>query len=84
MMGGYDGHRGWIHYLAVYPDCQRKGLGRQMMKAIEDKILEMGCPKINLEVRAKNIGVTEFYNKIGYKTEDIESMGKRLIEDEAS
>ncbi len=82
VMGGYDGHRGWIHYLAVDPEFQRRGLGRQMMEAIEDKILDMGCPKINLQVRTENTGVIEFYNNIGFKVEDRVSMGKRLIEDE--
>ena len=81
VIGGYDGHRGWIHYLAVNPSYQRKGLGRQMMAAVEEKITAMGCPKINLQVRADNMGVIQFYESIGYETEDRVSMGKRLVED---
>ncbi len=80
-MGGYEGHRGWIYYLAVSPDHQRKGLGRQIMEAIEKKLLDMGCPKINIQIRANNNDVVEFYEHIGYKTEERVSMGKRLIED---
>jgi ribosomal protein S18 acetylase RimI-like enzyme len=82
VMGGYDGHRGWIHYLAVDPGYQRRRLGRQMMKTIEDKILVMGCPKINLQIRAENTGVIEFYNNVGFKIEDRVSMRKRLVDDE--
>ena len=82
VMGGYDGHRGWINYLAVDPAYQRRGLGRQIMGAAEGKILAMGCPKINLQVRADNAAVVRFYENIGYKTEDRISMGKRLVEDE--
>jgi ribosomal protein S18 acetylase RimI-like enzyme len=82
VMGGYDGHRGWIHYLAVDPGYQRRSLGRQMMEAIEEKILEMSCPKINLQIRAENTGVIEFYNNVGFKIEDRVSMRKRLVDDE--
>lgn len=80
-MGGYEGHRGWVNYLAVDPEHRRKGLGRKMMQAIEEKLLKRGCPKINLQVRSNNSEAAAFYDKIGYKTEDIISMGKRLIED---
>ena len=81
VMGGYDGHRGWIHYLAVDPSRQRQNLGRQMMTAIEGKIRDTGCPKINLQVRADNDDVIAFYESIGYKTEPRVSLGKRLVED---
>ncbi|HLB27926.1 MAG TPA: GNAT family acetyltransferase, partial [Dehalococcoidales bacterium] len=81
VMGGYDGHRGWVYYLGVDPARQGKGLGRQMMEAIEKKLLEMGCPKINLQVREDNTVVVGFYKNIGYATEDRVNMGRRLIPD---
>ena len=81
VMGGYEGHRGWIHYLAVDPDHQPKGYGRQMMDEIGKKLREKGCPKINLQVRADNNAVVKFYQSIGYMTEDRISMGKRLVDD---
>ena len=81
VMGGYEGHRGWVNYLAVDPEHQRNGIGRRMMAAIEGKLLAMGCPKINLQVRTGNQSALNFYERIGYKTDDVVSMGKRLIED---
>ena len=81
VMGGYEGHRGWVNYLAVDPAYQRKGLGSQIMKAIEEKLHVMECPKINLQIRADNLGVVKFYESIGYDTEERVSMGKRLVED---
>ena len=81
-MAGYEGHRGWVYYLAVAPEHQRQGLGRQMVDVIEVKLLDIGCPKINIQIRADNTEAIKFYDKIGYKTEDIVSMGKRLMEDE--
>jgi ribosomal protein S18 acetylase RimI-like enzyme len=81
-MGGYDGHRGWVYYLAVDPVYQRRGFGRLIMEAIEGKLLVIGCPKINLQIRTNNIDVVTFYESIGYSTEERISMGKRLVEDE--
>ncbi|MFC1897508.1 GNAT family acetyltransferase [Chloroflexota bacterium] len=83
VIGGYDGHRGWVYYLAVDPVYQRKGYGTQIMKVIGEKLRAMGCPKINLQVRTDNIDVVKFYESIGYKTEERISMGKRLVEDES-
>ena len=48
VMAGYDGHRGWINYLAVATDCQKMGFGRRLMDEAEARLREMGCPKINL------------------------------------
>ena len=82
-MAGYDGHRGWINYLAVNPRYRHRGIGRYMMEAAEDYLRALGCPKINLQVRSSNTGVIEFYNRIGFKPDDAVSLGKRLESDEA-
>ncbi len=77
-MVGYDGHRGWINYLAVDPDFQRKGFGRRIMEKAEDELRKLGCPKINVQIRTSNIDASAFYQSIGYKHDDVISMGKRL------
>jgi len=61
VMAGYEGHRGWINYLAVDPDYRKRGIGRRLMKDAESKLRDLGCPKINLQVRAGNTDVLEFY-----------------------
>ena len=81
-MGGYEGHRGWIYYLGVAPEYQRQGLGKRIMDAIEARLIKIGCPKINILVRAGNAGALNFFQEIGYNTEEITSLGKRLIEDQ--
>jgi ribosomal protein S18 acetylase RimI-like enzyme len=81
VMAGYDGHRGWINYLAVHPDHQHIGIGRRIMEEAESHLREMGCPKINLQVRSSNVAVIEFYKTIGYKPDDVVSLGKRLAPD---
>ena len=82
VMAGYDGHRGWINYLAVHPDHQGSGIGRLIMDEAEKYLRNMGCPKINLQVRSANTSVIEFYKQIGYKIDDVVSLGKRLVPDE--
>jgi len=81
VMAGYEGHRGWINYLAVDPDHQRNGLGRRIMAEAERRLRESGCPKINLQVRSSNQGVIDFYRRIGYEVDDVVSLGKRLEHD---
>jgi len=78
VMVGYDGHRGWINYLAVAPEVQRCGLGRRMMQDAEALLRQRGCPKVNLQVRGSNAGVVDFYRRLGFAVEDRISLGKRL------
>jgi len=80
-MGGYDGHRGAVYYLGVDPAYQKKGLGRQIMAALEEKLLARGCPKLNLMFKTDNGKVESFYEKIGYQRDACIEMGKRLIPD---
>lgn len=82
VMAGYEGHRGWINYLAVDPGLRRGGLGRAMMAAAEKGLAELGCPKVNLQIRRGNEDVVAFYDRLGYVEDDVVSMGKRLESDE--
>ncbi len=78
VIGGYEGHRGWINYLAVKPSEQRKGFGQAIMKEVEVLIEKKGCPKINLQVRAGNEAVIAFYASLGYGNDHVLGLGKRL------
>ena len=82
VMGGYEGHRGWINYLAVSPAHRYKGYGRQLVMAVEERIGALGCPKINLQVRASNPAAIAFYKALGYGIDDVIGLGKRLESDE--
>lgn len=81
IMVGYDGHRGWINYLAVHPAHQRRGHARQLMQRAERALSELGCPKLNLQVRAGNEAVLAFYESLGYADDRTLRLGKRLIPD---
>lgn len=80
-MAGYDGHRGSVFYLAVDPAHQGKGYGQALMAHIEATLQALGCPKINIVVRATNEKVLGFYKNLSYSKDDVVSIGKRLIPD---
>ncbi|MEM7256377.1 MAG: GNAT family acetyltransferase [Pseudomonadota bacterium] len=81
VMGGYDGHRGWMYYLAVSPAHQKRGYGVQLVKYLESLLKAAGCPKVNLQVREENDQVVQFYKSMGYQQDACLSFGKRLISD---
>ena len=81
LMGGYEGHRGWMNYLAVAPSQRSNGLGRELVTRIEQLLIARGCPKINLQVRSTNTAVIDYYRSLGYQEDHAIGMGKRLIAD---
>jgi ribosomal protein S18 acetylase RimI-like enzyme len=81
LMAGYEGHRGWVNYLAVVPERRRQGFGRVLMLEAEERLLALGCPKANVQVRDSNQEALGFYKSIGYLQDEAVSLGKRLIAD---
>ena len=81
VMFGYEGHRGWMNYLAVAPQYQSKGYAQALIETGEALLLAAGCPKISLQVRSSNAKVIAFYQSLGYAQDDAISLGKRLIPD---
>ena len=80
-MAGYDGHRGWVYYLAVDPKFRRQGIGAKLMKHAEKVLRDHNCPKIDLMVRDSNRSAIEFYQQIGYQKDPVSVLSKRLISD---
>jgi len=78
IMAGYDGHRGWLYAVAVSESHRRAGVGSALVREAEIRLAALGCRKVNLQIRATNIQVQAFYDRLGYGTEDRISMGKRL------
>lgn len=78
IMGGYEGHRGWINYLGVSPHHQRSGVASRLMASVEQKMHAIGCAKINLQVRNSNTDAIKFYQSLGYLEDQVVSFGKRL------
>lgn len=81
-MGGYDGHRGSLYYLAVDAEQQGRGYGRKIVDFLADLLEQRGCPKLNIMVRSSNTRMIDFYHRLGFKTDEVVCLGKRLIEDD--
>ena len=81
-MAGYDGHRGWVYFLAVARAHQRKGYAAKLMRHVETKLIELGCPKLELMVRESNTDVISFYRETGFDLDPVRVLSKRLILDE--
>ena len=78
VMGGYDGHRGWLYAVAVLKSRRRNGVGTALIREVETRLACLGCTKINLQVRPGNPASISFYAFLGYLVEDRISMGKRV------
>jgi ribosomal protein S18 acetylase RimI-like enzyme len=78
VLTGFDGHRGWVYYLAVNPDFQKQGLGRKMMAAAEAWLRDRNAPKIQLMVRDDNEAAIGFYKALGYDVQPVVTIGRRL------
>jgi ribosomal protein S18 acetylase RimI-like enzyme len=82
VMAGYEGHRGWVNYLAVAPALRGRGFARALMAHVETELRARGCPKLSLLVRNTNRDALEFYRRLGYAQDEAVALGKRLIADE--
>lgn len=80
IMAGFDGVRGWLHHLAVAKSHRRQGIARLLVQTAESELKRLGCPKVNLQVRATNASVVAFYQSLGYSVEERISMGRRLTD----
>jgi ribosomal protein S18 acetylase RimI-like enzyme len=78
IMAGYEGHRGWLNYLAVLPEYQKRGYGRKLVEKAVDELRKLRCLKVNLQVRKSNVSVIEFYRHLGFGEDEVVSLGKRL------
>lgn len=78
VMVGYEGHSGWLNYLAVAPEHQGKGYGKELVQKAIEELAKLGCPKVNLQVRKANSSAVEFYKHIGFVEDETLSFGKRL------
>ena len=82
VMAGFDGHRGWIYYLAVDPAHRGQSHGVTLVRAAEDLLLQRGCPKVNLMVRSDNTEVIEFYRRLDYGIDEVTVLSRRLVRDD--
>lgn len=78
IMAGYDGHRGWLYYLAVDPEHRGHGFGSDLMVAGEHWLAGVGAPKVQLLIRSDNAGIVKLYQSMGYEQSSTIVLGKAL------
>lgn len=77
-IAGFDGVRGWVHKVATHPEYLRRGIGKKLMLAAEQVLRDLGCTKLNIQVRAGNDGAVALYEALGFEIEPRTSLGKHL------
>ena len=77
-MAGYDGHRGWLYSVAVATDQRRRGIGKSLIEKTMKSLKDIGCIKINLQIRTSNHEVRAFCESLGFVVEERISMGAFL------
>jgi ribosomal protein S18 acetylase RimI-like enzyme len=77
-MAGFDGHRGWVHLVAVKPSHRRRGIATLLLCEAEKRLEALGCPKINLQVLAGNTAAVGLYKSLGFDIEERVSMSRRI------
>lgn len=78
-MAGFDGHRGWLYYVAVDPEQQSRGIGRKIVQQASDWLRDHGAVKVQLMVRSENAKVVDFYTAQGFEDANVVVLGKRLV-----
>ena len=78
VMAGYEGHRGWLNYLAVLPTYQKRGYGRKLVERAIAELRRFGCLKLNVQIRESNASAVAFYEHVGFRNDHVISLGLRL------
>jgi ribosomal protein S18 acetylase RimI-like enzyme len=81
VMGRCDENRGWVEYLAVHPLFRRKGIGRQLLNIIEERLSVKGCFGMGLLIQQETPVATNFYQRVGYRIKNVTYLEKRLRDD---
>ncbi len=77
-LAGWDGRRAWLYHVAVHPDERRRGIGRTLVRMLEQRLTGLGCPKINLMVWQGEERAMAFWSAVGYSREDAVEFAKLL------
>lgn len=59
-----------VHDLAVVPQARGRGIGRALLRAIEEEARQCGCCRLTLEVRADNAVARRLYQDFGFDPGD--------------
>lgn len=79
VLSGHDGRRGFLHHLAVDSAFRLKGVGRQLVDACEQALLDAGIGKAHLLVHVDNHEAGAFWVRAGWgERDDVHLMSRSL------
>ncbi len=58
--------RASVHRVAVHPDMQRRGVGRALMAALEDRARRAGVTSLYLDTSIGQVAAQKLYTSCGY------------------
>jgi GNAT superfamily N-acetyltransferase len=74
--GVYDGARAMINQMSIYTKAQLKGIGAELLKAIEAEFRRRGSPGVLVTVSETSV---EFWKKQGFEVLPVQLMLKPSI-----
>jgi ribosomal protein S18 acetylase RimI-like enzyme len=81
IMAGNDGRRGHIYHLMVKPEHRKNGIGRALLKKVEESLKRQGIRKIFLVAFKENKKGNIFWKNNGYEIrEDLNYRDKMINE----
>ena len=70
LLGTFDGWRGNMYRLVVHPDHRRQGVGRQLVRHVEQIFSEWGVRRTTVLVEVDRPSASEFWSAVGYPRDD--------------
>lgn len=66
VLAGHDGRRGYIHHLAVHPDCRRQGIGCRLVDRCLTVLADSGIHKCHIFIFNNNADGIAFWKSVGW------------------
>ena len=70
LLGTYDGWRGNMYRLVVDPRRRRQGIGRELVRRVEQVFAQWGVRRITVLVEADRPWAADFWTAIGYPRDE--------------
>ncbi|MDM7940354.1 MAG: N-acetyltransferase [Methanothrix sp.] len=71
IIGYASGTGGAIYTLDVHPLYRRRGIGRELIKALEEELRSQGVLTVRLEAALEKPEAMELYHKAGYRAREL-------------
>jgi GNAT superfamily N-acetyltransferase len=70
LLGTFDGWRGNLYRLAVHPKRRRQGIGRELVRRIEDVFAIWGVRRITALIEVDRSWAAAFWSAVGYPRDE--------------